>query len=61
MNRDLFLALLSLDSYNREYGAGINVTGSSLGNAFIISSQSLGVDSENYRVTVTVYLTPKFR
>ena len=25
MNRDLFLAILSMDSYNRGYGAGINI------------------------------------
>lgn len=35
MNRDLFLAILAMDSYNRGYLPGINLTGSSIGAAFI--------------------------
>ncbi|MCB2077621.1 MAG: hypothetical protein KDE55_07975 [Novosphingobium sp.] len=48
MNRDLFLAILAMDSYNREYGAGIGVTGTSIGNADIISRTSLGIDQATY-------------
>jgi hypothetical protein len=33
VSNDLMLALLSMDSYNRGYGAGINLTGNQLGNA----------------------------
>jgi len=39
--KDLFLALLSLDSYNRggrENGAGIDLTGTKIGNATIKST-----------------------
>jgi hypothetical protein len=45
MNRDLFLAILSMDSYNRGYGQGLKnmptVLGSTkIGNATILSDKS---------------------
>ena len=42
MNRDLFLSLLALDSYNREYAAGIYVDSSGIGTAIITDRVSLG-------------------
>ena len=48
MNRDLFLSILALDSYNREYGAGMEISGSTIGNANIISRASLGIDQAEY-------------
>ena len=48
MNRDLFLAILAMDSYNRDYGSGIQVSGSSIGNADIVSRASLGLDNQDY-------------
>lgn len=33
MNRAVHLALLSMDSYNRGYGASLNVDGSKIGHA----------------------------
>ena len=40
ISSDLFLAILSMDSYNRNYGAGIALTGNQIGNATVL------VDSE---------------
>lgn len=48
MNKDLFLAILAMDSYNREYGAGVNLTGSATGNASIITRASLGISETEY-------------
>jgi hypothetical protein len=33
---DLFLAILAMDSYNRGYNAGVNITGSQIGNATLL-------------------------
>ena len=57
MNRDVFLSLLALDSYNRGYGRNVFVTGASaeanetgrwLGNAEILtdSVQEIGADAQ---------------
>jgi hypothetical protein len=50
MNRDLFLAVLSMDSYNRGYGQGVtgltvevNVT--KLGKATILTDSALTIGS----------------
>lgn len=42
MNRDLFLAILSMDTYNRGYGVGINDLSESgqLGNATLLAATS---------------------
>lgn len=48
MNRDLFLSILAMDSYNREYGAGVDIAGSSIGSAGIRSRLSLGIDNATY-------------
>jgi hypothetical protein len=50
MNRDLFLAILSMDSYNRGYGQGVNnldvVIGQTrIGNAVISSQVDIGLNS----------------
>ena len=41
MNRDLFLAVLAMDSYNRGYNQGVVFGGNIIGNATIVT------DSEN--------------
>ncbi len=52
MNRDLFLAILSMDSYNRGYGEGIiglsNVVGTQIGKAQLSadSVQKLGAPAQ---------------
>ena len=33
LSRDLFLSILALDSYNRGYNAGLNMTGDTIGTA----------------------------
>ena len=43
MNRDLFLAILAMDSYNRDYGAGVKIEGVSIGKANLISRDSLNL------------------
>lgn len=48
MNRDLLLSILAMDSYNREYGAGLVVGGTSLGKAQIITRASLGITDATY-------------
>ena len=50
MNRDLFLSILAMDSYNRGYGAGINKFGPN--NAGQI------LELRNYEITVTVAAFP---
>ncbi|HET9395538.1 MAG TPA: hypothetical protein VFO36_05740, partial [Nitrospiraceae bacterium] len=45
MNRDLFLSILALDSYNRDYNAGLVLTGQTLGTATILrDSDDLGME-----------------
>ena len=48
ISKDLFLALLSMDVYNREYGAGLEVPGSSIGYADILTRTSLNISKEDY-------------
>ena len=52
MNPDLFLAILSMDSYNRGYGQGIKaefLPAGSLGNARILNQELLGIDAQKYQ------------
>jgi hypothetical protein len=48
MNRDVFISLLALDSYNRGYGQKVNTDGNSIGSAQIINRLTVGVDAEKY-------------
>ncbi len=50
MNRDLLLAILAMDAYNRGYGAGIKLDSGTLGKANLIDPISLGIDDEKYKV-----------
>lgn len=53
MNRDLLLAILSMDSYNRGYGVGIKDLGgigSRIGNALLKSDSSVLVGDEGERL-----------
>ena len=45
VSNDLMYALLSMDSYNRGYGAGLIITGSQIGNA-VIGDDSLILNSD---------------
>ncbi len=48
MNRDLFLAILSMDSYNRGYGVGIDGLGglqTYIGNARLIQESDVDIAS----------------
>ncbi len=59
MNRDLFLAILSMDSYNRGYGARVNVDGVNLGNADLIPRELLGITPSQYQTWQSVgFLRP---
>ena len=49
ISKDLFLAILSMDAYNREYSAGIDIVGSSLGFAQLVNRESLGIDASAYQ------------
>ncbi|MDX8503314.1 calcium-binding protein [Mesorhizobium sp. VK4C] len=49
MSKDLFLAILAMDAYNREYGAGIEVDGSTIGAATIMNREAMGVDAATYQ------------
>ena len=50
MNRNLFLAILSLDSYNRGYQVNVGglSEGEALGNAIVKTRQSSGIDDTEY-------------
>ena len=50
MTRDLLLALLSLDSYNRGYDRNVETPGDSLGNVTIERDSSILVDAEGQRL-----------
>ena len=52
MNSDLFLAILSMDSYNRGYGQGIILTGNGIGNA-VISKDSAILGSNGSRPDIS--------
>lgn len=60
VSKDLMLALLSMDSYNRGYGAGMELTGAALGNATILNvpipsgSQAVGFYASAYTLTAAV-------
>jgi hypothetical protein len=45
MNSDLMMAVLSMDAYNRGYGAGLSVPGTSVGYAAIIQDSSILKDN----------------
>ena len=45
ISKDLFLAILSMDAYNRGYNQGVNLDGTKIGNAAIeIDSANLNED-----------------
>lgn len=49
MNRNVFLSILAMDSYQRGYVPGINgVTGASIGSANVINIQSFSIDDAKY-------------
>jgi hypothetical protein len=41
MSDDLFQAILAMDAYNRGYNAGLNVSGSQIGNAIVGTDSSI--------------------
>jgi hypothetical protein len=48
MNQNVYSALLAMDSFNRGYGANVNITGTSIGLIDVISRESLGVTDAQY-------------
>jgi cyanophycinase-like exopeptidase len=46
---ELMLAILSMDAYNREYGAGLVVPGTSIGNAVFKDHIAMGVSASDYQ------------
>ena len=54
ISSDLFLSILSMDAYNRDYDAGIDISGSRLGGAQILSRDSLGISESDYQAWQTV-------
>lgn len=49
ISKDIFLAILSMDAYNREYGAGINLgVNTAVGDAAIKDRQLLGIGPVEY-------------
>src|SRR5688572_25371309 len=49
VSRELFLSILALDSYNRGYGANVNVPGTMLGRAAVLPHQSYNITDETYQ------------
>lgn len=49
MKDDLFYAVLAMDAYNRDYGAGLTMIGSAIGDAEIIKRDSIGVTPAKYQ------------
>ena len=49
ISKDLFLAILSMDAYNRGYGAGVTIAGDSIGLASIINRTAVGVGAPEYQ------------
>ncbi len=68
ISKDLFLAILSMDAYNRGYGAGIELTGNEIGVATILTDSeeefadpeapegtpTVGEDADFYAVAYTI-------
>jgi hypothetical protein len=53
VSNDLFLAILSLDAYNRGYNSGVNMNGTAIGNAQLstgsgITGQDVGFYAQAY-------------
>lgn len=48
MNQDVFRAILAMDSYNRGYNAALNVSGSALGCAQLLSHETYGINAPAY-------------
>ncbi|MCP4082826.1 MAG: hypothetical protein GY743_21575, partial [Planctomycetaceae bacterium] len=49
ISNELMYAILSMDAYNREYGAGIKISGNSIGTADIINRTTVGIGQEQYQ------------
>jgi hypothetical protein len=56
ISRDLMLAILSMDSYNRGYSVGVNLRGNtaSIGNATIGADSAVLTNSSGARLGITV-------
>ncbi|WP_292491551.1 hypothetical protein [Mesorhizobium sp.] len=48
ISKDLFLSILSMDAYNREYNAGIAVTGDLIGTATVRDHEQIGISPTEY-------------
>lgn len=52
ISKDLFVAILAMDSYNRGYNARVNVTGNQIGNASLGFDSSVLVDGDGNRLDI---------
>ena len=52
MNKDLFLALLAMDSYSRGYGEAIKLSGASLGGTLADANSSVLLAGQGLRMDV---------
>ncbi len=50
VSNELFMAILAMDAYNRGYGAGLAVDGTSVGDAVIIAAQDLTDNAKIFQV-----------
>ena len=58
MNKDLLLAILAMDSYNRGYGVGIKNLGglqTYIGKAKLFSESDVNIGTPGVTITVPVY------
>jgi len=49
ISKDLFLAILSMDSYNQGYGRGIEHGKTQIGAATVLDREGLGIDNTEYQ------------
>ena len=49
ISKELFLSILAMDSYNREYGAGLEFSGTSIGTATFNDHNASGVTTSEYQ------------
>lgn len=49
ISKDLFLAILSMDSYNQGYGRGIVHGKTQIGSATLLDREGLGIDNTDYQ------------
>ncbi|KJF65242.1 alpha/beta hydrolase family protein [Rhizobium nepotum] len=49
ISQELILAILSMDSYNRDYAAGMLISGEKVGTAEVVDRSAIGVTADDYQ------------